>query len=193
MTYPLRRQCWRSLKLLFTACISSVFLTGTGVRLQADERPDTRARFVELDGEIQAIKEAILEINRDILLLEESSLYPQGQQLVVLVSIARGDPLYPERIILQLDGQTVTRHDYSDSEGAALHAGGVHRLYNGKLSEGEHTLAVSLSARLASGQAITQQRGVTITKKRGRKTMELQLDSGADRSQPGVTIREWQQ
>ena len=73
---------------------------------QADERSDTRERFVELDGEIQAIKEEILEINRDILLLEELSLYPHGQQLVVLVSVANNSPVNPDTISLQLDGQT---------------------------------------------------------------------------------------
>lgn len=80
----------RYIKLLATAWLSTFLLIGSDVILQAAERPDTRARFVELDSEIQAIKEEILAINQEILLLEASSLYPRGEQLVVLVSIADG-------------------------------------------------------------------------------------------------------
>jgi hypothetical protein len=193
MMHFLSRPYWRPVRLLFTACVSSVFLTAAGTPLQADGRLDTRERFVELDSEIQAIKQEILGINREILLLEESSLYPHGEQLVVLVSIANGSTVYPERITLHLDGQTVTQHDYSGSEGAALQAGGVQRLYTGRLTEGEHRLDVSLSGRLARNKAFQQQRSVTLTKMPGRKYMELQLGPGEEKSQPGVTVREWQQ
>ena len=59
---------WQPFRLLLFICVSCVFLTAAG----AD---NSRARFVKLDSEIQAIKEEILDINRDILLLEEMSLY----------------------------------------------------------------------------------------------------------------------
>ena len=193
MMYFLYKQCWQFVRLLVAACISTVFLTAAGVPLQADERPDTRARFVELDSEIQAIKVEILEINRDILLLEELSLYPHGQQLVVLVSVANGSPINPERVTLQLDGQTVTRHDYSRSESAALQEGGVHRLYTGRLGAGEHRLDVTLGGRQARDKAFKAQRSITITKMSGRKTVELHLGPGEQRSEPVVTVREWQQ
>ena len=65
------KQCWQSVRLLFTICVSCVLLTGAGTAPQTDEPRDTRERYIELDGEIQAIKEEILGINRDILLLEE--------------------------------------------------------------------------------------------------------------------------
>ena len=193
MMHFLRTQWWRSVRLLFTACAAAVFLTAAGAPLQADEHPDTRERFIELDSEIQSIKEEILAINRDILLLEELSLYPHGGQLIVLVSVANGGPVKPERITLQLDGQTVSQYDYSTSEGAALLEGGVHRLYAGRLSEGEHRLDVSVSGRRGRDKAFRQQRSVTIIKIPGRKYMELHLGPGEQGSEPGVTIREWQQ
>ena len=189
----LYRQCSRSARLLFTVYISTVLVTAAGGPLQADDGPDTHERFVELDSEIQAIKVEILAINRDILLLEELSLYPYDQQLVVLVSVANGSTINPEHLSLQLDGQAVTQHDYSPTESAALQEGGVHRLYTGGLSEGEHRLDISLTGRQARDKAFKHQSSITITKMPGRKTMELHLDSGEGRSEPGVTIRQWQQ
>jgi len=124
-------------------------------------------------------------------LLEELSLYPHGQQLVVLVSIASDNPVNPDSISLQLDGQLVIRHQYTGGEGAALQEGGVHRLYTGRLTDGEHRLEVSVTGRQVKGQAFQQQRSVTITKRPGRKYMELHLGPDEGSPDPGLTIREW--
>ena len=185
------QQCWQSVRLLFTACVSCVLLTGAGTVPQTDDPRDARERYIELDSEIQVIKEEILEINRDILQLEELSLYPHGQQLVVLVSIADNSPVNPASISLQLDGRTVSQHTYTGREGAALQEGGVHRLYAGRLGDGEHVLEVSVTGKQAGRQAFQQQRRVTITKLPGRKYLELQLGPGDNTSEPGLTVYEW--
>jgi hypothetical protein len=191
MQTPHTKQYWQSVRRLFAACVSCVFLTGAGAASQTGEHSDTRERFIELDGEIQAIKEEVLEINREILLLEELSLYPHGQQLVVLVSVANNSTVNPDSISLQLDGHTVSHHIYTGSEGAALQEGGVHRLYTGRLTDGKHMLEVSVTGKQAGARAFHQQRSVTINKLPGRKYMELHLGPGANTSDPGLTIREW--
>ena len=193
MTYVLPKRFWRSNGLPFTACLSILFLAVIGSSLRAQEHPEPRESFIELDSEIQAIKAEILEINQEILLLEEASLYPQGEQLVILVSIATDDPMVPQRITLRLDQDTVSRHDYSGAEVTALHRGGVHRLYVGRLDRGEHQLDIALSGILARDKDFRHEHSITVTKNRGRKFMELQLDSGKKNSKPGLIIREWQQ
>jgi len=193
MIHVLRKWVYRFTNPIFTAYIPIFFLAVAGLSLQAEERPALRESFVELDSEIQAIKQEIVAINQELLLLEESSLYPQGEQLVVLLSIADGSEVDPARVTLQLDAQTLKQHDYSGSESAALREGGVHRLYSGKLSEGEHTLNLSVSGNLGRGKVFKQQRSLSITKLPGRKTLEVQLGPGAKKSEAGVTIRQWQQ
>lgn len=174
--------------LLFTACIASIVLP-----LQADERPDTRANIAELDSEIQAIKTEIVNINRDILLLEESTLHSQGGQLVVLVSVTEGSPVVPEQISLRLNGQSLSHHNYSGSEGAALLQGGVHRLYAGRVNEGEYQFDIAVSGRMARGKDFQQQHSVTLRKLPGPKYLELQIGAAESSSKIGVIIREWQQ
>lgn len=172
-------------------CVSCVFLTGAGAAPQTDERNDTHERFIELDGEIQEIKEEILGINREILQLEELLLYPHGQQLVVLVSVANNSPVSPDNISLQLNGQALSQHTYTGSEDAALQEGGVHRLYTGRLSDGEHRLEVSVTGKQAGGKVFHQQRNVTITKLPGAKYLELHLGPRENSPEPALTIREW--
>jgi hypothetical protein len=178
------KMSWQPFRLLLFICVSCVFLTGA-------DADNSRARFVVLDSEIQAIKEEILDINRDILLLEEMSLYPHGRQLIVLVSVAANSSLTPGTISLQLDGQMVSQHQYTASEHAAMREGGVHRLYTGRVDDGKHQLRVSVTGEQVKGDAFSEQRSVTITKQAGRKYMELHLGPRDDTTQPGLTIREW--
>jgi hypothetical protein len=170
--------CWQPFRLLLFICVSCVFLTGA-------DSGSSRDRFIQLDSEVQAIKEEILDINRDILLLEEMSLYPHGQQLIVLVSVAANNPLKPAVISLQLDGQMVSQHQYTASEYAAMQEGGVHRLYTGSVDNGNHQLLVSVTGEQSSRDIFSQKRSVTITRQAGRKYLELHLGP------PGLTIREW--
>jgi hypothetical protein len=186
-----RKQCRQLVRVLSAVCLCCVFLTGAEVASQSNERGDSRENFVKLDAEIQGIKEEVLEINREILLLEELSLYPHGQQLIVLVSVAHDSPVSPDSLSLELDGQTVIQHRYTVSESAALQQGGVHRLYTGRLRNGEHLLGVSVSGRKARDQVFQQQHSATITKTPGRKYVELHLGPGKNSSVPGLTIREW--
>jgi len=176
------KSCRQFFRLLLLACVSCVFLTG------AD---DSRDQFVKLDSEIQAIKEEVLDINREILLIEELSLYPHGQQMIVLVSVATNSLVRPGSISLQLDGQTVSQHHYTDSEHAALLEGGVHRLYTGRVDGGEHRLQVSVTGEQAKGNAFSQQHSATISKQAGRKYVELQLGPREGTAEPVLTIREW--
>ena len=189
LSHPKRRT--QFVRLLCATCLFYGFLAVAGVVAQADDRSETRDRFVELDGEMQAIKEEILEINQEILLLEELMLYPHGQQLVVLVSVANNSPVRPESISLQLDEQPVSQHRYSSSESDSLQEGGVHRLYSGRLNEGEHTLTVSVTGVQNKGRAFQQQRSVTLTKVPGRKYLELHLGPVGNTPESELSIREW--
>jgi len=181
---------WPPVWRLLVAFSCVFYLTTSGAAPPTAERGDSRAQFIELDSEIQAIKEEILGINQDILQIEEASRYPYGQQLVVLVSVANNSPLIPDSISLLLDGQAVSRHDYSDSDTAALRAGGVHRLYTGRLRKGKHNLEVLVTGKQGR-RAFQQQRSYTLTKAAGRLYLELYLGSGKDDADAGLTIREW--
>lgn len=183
----------RFARLSIALFISTVALCAVAVALRAEQAVESHERFIELDSELQAIKEEILAINRDMLPLEEMSLYPQGQQMVVLVSIAAGSGLSAARVTLNIDGQIVSRYDYSEQESNALLKGGVHRLYSGGVSEGQHRVEVTLSGRRSRNKPFTERKSTTIHKAPGRKYLELHLGPGERKSEPALTIRGWQQ
>ena len=177
---------------LLKAFAVTILLASQGAVVWAADASSPHASFSALDSEVQAIKAEILAINQEILLLEESFLFRPGEQLVVLVSVARDSGLNPTLVSLELDGDLLTRHNYSSGETAALTAGGVHRLYTGLLSEGEHRIDVYLSGTRSGNKTFEQQHSATISKTQGRSYLELQLGPGKKKHQAELTIRQWQ-
>ena len=155
------------------------------------DTPDARERFTAVDREIQAIKREILEINQEIASLEEQVRYPARQQLVVFVSLTGNAPVRVNSVSLALDGQVVSRHDYTQSEEAALHEGGIHRIYVGQLGQGVHTVDVTLSGVGADGQQVFSEQTAEIRKDIGRKIMEVSIAAGDKGQEPKFTIHEW--
>jgi len=178
-------------RLLAAVLMLCIVMTGNGLVLANDDRVNTRERFTEVDREIQAVKQEILEINREILSLEEHLLYPQGQQLMVFVSLTENSPVDVSSISLSLDGEVVSRHLYTESEEAALHKGGTHRLYVGRLRDGPHVVDASFSGTATDGQQLLHQQSAKIIKRAGRKVMELNIAAGDKGTEPQFTIHEW--
>lgn len=172
-----------------TLCLLIVLLSAQS-RSLAEDSGTTRS-FRELDSEIQALKREVLEINRDLLILEEDLLNPPDQQLVVLVSVPGKPSLRLDGIRLLMDGKALVSHDYSSKEDRALHNGGVHRIYTGKLVYGEHHLDVLLSGRGSEGQDFQQKGSSRIAKGITAKYIELRIEAGDNGQEPGIGIYEW--
>ena len=183
----------RLARLLFAACVSVVLPALAEAPSGAHENLNAREQFVELDSEIQAIKQEILAIDQEIQLLEGTSLASHGEQLVVLVSVAAGSTATPSQITLLMDGETLSQHSYSDGETAALLEGGVHRLFAGGLAAGNHQLEVLLFGRLDTDKEFQQRGSLTLSKRSGRQYVELELRAGDRKSGPDLSIRELQQ
>jgi hypothetical protein len=157
----------------------------------AEQGPVNRDHFRELDIEIQVLKKEVLKVNRDLQVLEKEILYPHGQQLVVFVSMLNDTSFLLKHVRLQLDGQAVAAHTYSRGEEAALHKGGVHRVYVGRIPDGEHTLDVEVSGADPQGGDSSRQQSRTITKEPGTCYIELRIQADPDGRMPAVSILKW--
>ena len=174
---------------LLSLCLYLV--TASFCMADAGQEPITREHFRELDIEIQALKKEVLKVNRDLQVLESELLYPHGQQLVVFVSIVNDTSFLLKDVRLQLDGQAVAAHAYTRGEEAALHEGGAHRVYVGRISDGEHTLDVEVAGVDPQGADFIRQQSRTITKESGACYIELRIQADPDGHTPAVSILEW--
>jgi hypothetical protein len=181
--------------LLLLACL------GTAQAQQAAAAPASAplpapAPAATLDARLQALKTEVIQLNRDLLVLEEELLFPANTQVAVFVSMDVGQLFSLESVQLKLGDQVVATHLYTPLEVQALHRGGVQRLHVGNLKSGEHELVAVFTGRgPAHGeQRRDYKRGTTVKfdKGSGAKYIELRIEDRQAKLQPEFEVKVWQ-
>jgi hypothetical protein len=150
--------------------------------------PDTRA----LDEEIQSIKKDVVDLNRDLFILEEELLFPANTQVAVFLSMDVGDFFALDTVELRLDDKQVAKHLYTPREAEALLKGGVQRLYLGNLRVGEHELVALFTGKGPQGQDYSRGAQIRFEKSVGAKYLELKISDRESKRQPEFVIRDWE-
>ncbi|MDJ0911890.1 MAG: hypothetical protein QNI99_22090, partial [Woeseiaceae bacterium] len=108
--------------------------------LVAAAETESRQEFRQLDEDVQDLKKEVLDLNRDLFLLEEELLFPANSQVAFFVSLDVGEYFDLDSVSLRIDGREVANYLYTEREVDALMRGGVHRLHMANLRTGEHEL-----------------------------------------------------
>lgn len=191
------------LPLLFAAGLSTAQDDATAPSATAAPLTDTSVpalsapagggdTFKSLDEEVQALKKEVLDLNRELFVLEEELLFPANTQVAVFVSMDVGEFFALDSVTLKLDNKEVANYLYTEREAQALLRGGVHRVFIGNLKAGEHELIA-----LFTGQGPNQRdyrRGATLKLEKGvgAKYVELKISDKAVKAQPEFIVKEWE-
>ncbi len=161
---------------------------------RANERAEAQSRdqFRSLDRNVQDLKTEVLNLNRDLFLLEEELLFPANSQVAFFVSMDVGEYFDLDSVNLKIDGKEVANYLYTEREVGALHRGGVHRVHMANLKAGEHELIAIFTGR--GPHARDYRRGATrkIDKGIGAKYVELEITDRLKKQQPEFVVREWE-
>lgn len=149
-------------------------------------------RFRSLDQEVQSLKKQVLDLNRELFVLEEELLFPANTQIAVFVSMDVGEFFALDSVTLKLDDKEVAHYLYTEREAQALLKGGVHRVYIGNLKAGEHELVAFFTGQ--GPHARDYRRGATIKLEKGlgAKYVELKISDRAAKAQPEFLVKEWE-
>ena len=150
------------------------------------------ASAATLDGRIQDVKMEVLQLNRDLLVLEEELLFPASTQVAVFVSVDVGKLFALDSVQVKLDDKEVANYLYTPLEGAALQRGGVQRLYLGNLRAGSHELVAFFTGKGPHDR--DYRRGTTLhfDKSTDPKFIELQIKDSTGKLQPEFAVKVWQ-
>jgi hypothetical protein len=196
MLHPLR-QWFRLAVLLPLLCCSQVFAqaaapanSGPSVGGPANGGPANGGPAKSAE-QVESLKESVLTLNRDLLILEEELLYPASSQVAVYVSMDLGAYFALDAIKLEIDNKLVASELYTDKQTKALFRGGVQRLYLGNLKAGEHEISAFFTGR---GPQQDYKRGakVVINKAQEPVVLELRIIDSSAQLQPVFDIKQWQ-
>jgi hypothetical protein len=149
---------------------------------------DTRG----LDQEVQDLKKDVVDLNRDLFVLEEELLYPANTQVAVFLSMDVGDFFALDTVTLKIDQKEVINYLYTPREVEALLKGGVHRLYLGNLKVGTHELVAFFSGKGPNDRDYKRGASIKFEKGIGSKYLELKINDRQRKLQPEFEIKDWE-
>ncbi len=184
--------------LTMNCCLTAILLGGmlAARPVSASETVLPAAATVSavagVDTEMQALKDDVLDLNRELFMLEEELLFPANTQVAVFVSMDVGEFFALDSVQLKIDDKPISNYLYTEREVTALLRGGVHRLYLGNLKTGEHELTAVFTGQ--GPHARDYRRGATLKVEKGvgAKFVELRISDRQSRQQPEFMVREWE-
>lgn len=148
--------------------------------------------FKTLDQEVQGMKKDVIDLNKDLFVLQEELLFPANTQVAVYVSMDVGSFFALDSVTLKIDNKEVKNYLYTAREAQALLKGGVQEIYLGNLKVGKHELVAFFTGKgpverdYKRGATITFEKGV------GAKYLELKITDRVTKHQPEFKIKDWE-
>ena len=163
--------------------------TESNAAAAAGEPPaDTRA----LDETVQDLKKDVVDLNKELFMLEEELLFPANTQVAVFVSMDIGEFFALDSLTLKIDNKEVANYLYTPREAEALMKGGVHRVYLGNLKVGEHQLVALFEGKGPNNLDYKRGANLKFEKGVGAKYLELKITDRQRKGQPEFAIKDWE-
>ena len=142
-----------------------------------------------IDDQVQTLKKEVIDINKELSLLEEKLLFPSTTQIAIFLSLQSPRNFRLDSAELSVDGQVVAKYVYTFRELEALQKGGVQRLHTGNVSTGGHKLELLVRGETDGGKDFEKTASTVIDKKVKPKFVEMQVVSGG--GEPRITFKDW--
>ena len=159
----------------------------------APPSPTTTTESVQqppVTPQVENLKVSVLNLNRDLLILEEELLYPPSNQVAVYLSMDLGQFFNLDAVKLEIDNKLVASELYTDKQTSALFRGGVQRLYVGNLKAGEHEISAFFTGR-GPQQDYKRAAKLLVNKAQTPLVLELKIIDSTAQLQPTFVIKEW--
>jgi len=164
----------------------------TGVSSVEESAQDDELAASPLSKDIEDLKKAALELNRDLLILEEELLFPANTQIMVFLSLDVGQFFRLDAVKLHIDDKLVASHLYTPRQNDALSRGGIQRLYIGNIKTGAHEITAFFSGIGPDDREYKRGATITIEKADDPKMLEMRIYDSSANMQPEFDFKEWQ-
>jgi len=155
------------------------------------QEPEVNTDTSELANRTEDIKKQVVELNRDLFILEEDLLHPASTRLSVYVSMDYGTFFTLESVRIQLDGKPVSAFLYTDKDVSALKRGAIQPLFKGSIATGKHELVAIFTGMGPRKKPYKRAISLDFDKKTGEKAFEIQVVDSSHKLQPEFVIKQW--
>ncbi len=107
---------------------------------------------------MQGLKKDVIDLNKDLFVLEEELLFPANTQVAVYVSMDVGTFFALDSVTVKIDNKEVKNYLYTAREADALLKGGVQQIYLGNLKVGKHEMVAFFTGKGPDGTRLPARR-----------------------------------
>ena len=140
---------------------------------------------------IQDLKQEVVDLNKDLRVLEETLLFPSSTKYTFFISMEKGEFFTLESVKLKMDGKLVVSHLYDKESRNALARGGIQRLYTTNLSEGKHRATVFFTGLGPNETPFKRASEVEFEKRLGEGYMEIAIIDNGAIQEPEFKLKKW--
>lgn len=158
--------------------------------------PDLAEQAVKLDQSVEALKDEVIEFNREASSTEVEALLPDHRRLNVYLRV-KVPGLLLESFTVQIDDRQPEVHHYDDYDARALlNKDSLQRLLRVSTDVGAHKIKVAFRGRLADAKAedppVTDQYEARFDKTTYAGDLEFIIaNESRFRGNPRLTLRQW--
>jgi hypothetical protein len=145
-----------------------------------------------LDQEVQGLKKDVIDLNKDLFVLQEELLFPANTQVAVYVSMDVGAFFGLDAVQVKIDNKEVKNYLYTAREADALLKGGVQEIYLGNLKTGKHELVAFFTGKGPNERDYKRGASISFDKGVGAKYLELKITDRVPKHQPEFLIKDWE-
>ncbi len=159
---------------------------------QTDPQVEQEKENTALNQQVEDLKQAALNLNRDLLLLEEELLFPGNTQVAVFVSMDVGEFFQLDAVKVKIDDRVIGSHLYTEKQVSALYRGGIQRIYVGNVKSGEHEISAFFTGKGPQGRDYKRAAKLNFEKTSDPALLELRIVDSTQKLQPIFDIKEWE-
>lgn len=145
---------------------------------------------MSVEDQVSTIKQEMIELGRDISIVEDVLLYPANLRIAVYIAEDSGNYFTIEKVKLILNEKVVQTYEYNEREKLGFVKGSAQRLYIGTLSPGKHKLIAFIEGVGPRGRHYKRGATLNFEKKSKEQTFELLIEDNEKRQKPNFVIKE---
>ncbi len=150
------------------------------------------AELKTLDQEVQGLKKDVVDLNKDLFVLQEELLFPANTQVALYISMDVGTFFALDSVTVKIDNKEVKNYLYTAREADALLKGGVQQIYLGNLKVGKHELVAFFTGKGSAERDYKRGASINFDKGVGAKYLELKITDRVPKHQPEFLIKDWE-
>lgn len=174
----------RPIKNLFYAVLILLSLVG---ELWADDSFSP----MTMNEQVETLKKEMLDLGRDITVLEDVLMYPAETRVSVYLAADSGNYFTIDKVKLLLNGKLVKTYEYNDREKKGFVKGSAQRLFIGNLRQGKHKLVAFVEGIGPRGRHYKRGAVLQFIKQPKAQIFKLLIEDDAHRQKPNFVIKEY--